>query len=122
MKFKLDENLDARLAPVLAAGVHDVDTVPAEGLRGSPDEEVWAAARADDRTLVTLDLDFSNPLRFPTAGTPGLVVVRPPRPLLGAIEATLRAALPRLLDGSVRGKLWIVEQGRIREYQAEVEE
>jgi hypothetical protein len=63
-----------------------------------------------------LDLDFTNPLRFPPAGTEGIVVVRTSRPLLRLIEDAIRAAMPRLRGGSVRGRLWIVEQGRIREY------
>ena len=69
--------------------------------------------------MVTLDLDFSNPLRFATAGTPGIIVVRLPRPLLSLLEATLRPALPRIKEGSVHGRLWIVEPGRIREYEPE---
>ena len=38
MRFKLDENFDIRLVPLLAQGGHDVDTVRAERLSGSPDE------------------------------------------------------------------------------------
>ncbi len=71
---------------------------------------------SEDRTLVTLDLDFSNPLRFPTSRTAGVAVIRVPRPLLSLVEATLRSVLPRLKDGTIRGRLWIVEPGRIREY------
>ena len=67
-----------------------------------------------DKILITLDLDFSNPFRFPPAETRGIVVVRPPRPTLRAIEATLAAALTELLAQPLAGKLWIVEPGRIR--------
>ena len=116
MKFKLDENLDPGLVPWLAAGVHDVATVRDEGLSGAPDETIFQAVQAEDRTLVTLDLDFSNPVRFPTAGTAGVIVVRVPRPILKLIEATLKAAIPIIHSDQIRGRLWIVEPGRIREY------
>jgi hypothetical protein len=60
---------------LLAAG-HDVASVPAQWLSGRPTEKIYAVCLAERRILVTLDLDFSNPLRFPcgkcltAAGTP----------------------------------------------------
>jgi hypothetical protein len=88
MKVKLDENFDVRLAPVLAADGHNVDTVASEGLAGSDDNTVYATCLAVGRVLITLDLDFSNPFRFPPEDTAGIIVVRPPRPILPAIRAT----------------------------------
>lgn len=116
MKFKLDENLDLRTAATLTARGHDVQTVRAEGLAGASDERIFEAATGEARVLVTLDLDFANPLRFPPADSAGVVVVRVPRPLLASIVDTLRAALPRLEQEVLAGRLWIVEPGRIRTY------
>ena len=39
--------------------------------------------------LITLDMDFSNPFRFPPFQSEGIIVVRPPRPILPAIRAIL---------------------------------
>jgi predicted nuclease of predicted toxin-antitoxin system len=39
VKIKLDENLPATLAGILARLGHDADTVVDEGLKGEPDEE-----------------------------------------------------------------------------------
>ena len=76
MKIKLDENLPDRLVAVLAGLGHDVDTVRAEELIGRADSEVWNAAQAAQRFLVTQDLDFSDMRRY-TAGThAGLLLVR----------------------------------------------
>lgn len=116
MKLKLDENFDARLVPGLIAEGFDADTVSAEGLSGSSDETIYDVCKAVGRTLVTLDLDFSNPFRFPPADTEGIVVVRPPKSILPSIRATLWSVLPHLKTGAVKGKLWIVEPGRIREH------
>jgi predicted nuclease of predicted toxin-antitoxin system len=117
MRFKLDENLDPRFAPLLAEGGHEADTVLSEGLSGQPDGAIYDACRASGRTLITLDLDFSNPLRFPPSATEGIVVIRPPLPLLPLIETTLRNALRHIKSHALKGKLWIVEPGRIRVYE-----
>lgn len=56
MRFKLDENFDTRLVPLLAQGGHDVDTVRGERLSGSPDETIYDTCRQTRRTLITLEL------------------------------------------------------------------
>ncbi len=116
MRIKLDENFDVRLVPLLAEGGHDVDTVRDEKLAGSADELIYETCRAEGRTLITLDLDFANPFRFPPEPTEGIVVVRPPRPVLPAIRATLVSVLDELRSRPLTGVLWIVEPGRIRVY------
>ncbi len=114
MKIKLDENLDPRLVPALESEGFDADTVAAENLSGSSDDMIYETCQKVGRVLVTLDLDFSNPFRFPPATTEGIVVVRPPRPVLSAIRATLFSVLPQLKSLPLKGTLWIVEPGRIR--------
>lgn len=49
MKIKLDENLPARLVPILQRQGHDVDTVPEEQLSGRTDTEIWQAVGAEGR-------------------------------------------------------------------------
>jgi predicted nuclease of predicted toxin-antitoxin system len=116
VRFKLDEHLDPRLAELVGEGGHDVETLVREGLAGADDDAVYDACRREERTLITLDLDFSNPLRFPPSVTEGIVVVRPPRNVLPMIRATLASALPDLKTRPLKGRLWIVEPGRIRVY------
>lgn len=62
MKIELDENLGNRGADVLRAAGHDVATVVEEGLSSASDDRLIEACRSERRRLVTLDLDFSNPL------------------------------------------------------------
>ncbi|HID74963.1 MAG TPA: hypothetical protein EYP56_03095 [Planctomycetaceae bacterium] len=117
MKFKLDENLDIRLGALLAAEGHEVDSAVSEGLSGSSDDAVYRACRESGRALVTLDLDFFNPFRFPPAPTEGIVVVRPPRPVLPVIRTVLLSVLPEFKRASLKGQLWIAEPGRVRVYK-----
>jgi predicted nuclease of predicted toxin-antitoxin system len=76
MKIKLDENLPAALADSLREFGHDVHTVPDEGLAGSIDSEVWAAAQREERFLITQDLDFSNIRQFAPGTHSGILLVR----------------------------------------------
>lgn len=64
MKLLLDEMYALAIAEALRARGHDVVSVhdPAyRALEGEPDEEVWAAAIADDRALVSENVqDFRH--------------------------------------------------------------
>ncbi|GIX47385.1 MAG: hypothetical protein KatS3mg131_1596 [Candidatus Tectimicrobiota bacterium] len=112
MRLKLDENFDLRLVPALRKEGFEVDTVRDEGLSGSSDQVVYQVCRDSRRVLVSLGLDFSNPLRYPPEPTEGIVIVRVPRALLSLIRTT--SALAEMKSGPLKGALWIVEPGRIR--------
>jgi len=116
VRFKFDENLSARLAPLLAQEGHEVETVVGERLSGRPDSDIFEICRKESRALITLDLDFANPIRFPPADTEGVVVLRPMRPVLPLIRSLLKSVLPSILSETLHGKLWIVEPARIRVY------
>lgn len=118
MKAKLDENLGRSCALLLVGFGHDVATVPEQGMSSWMDEDVLAACVREGRTLITLDLDFSNPLRFPPEGTSGIVVLRLPSPVSsGHLEAALVSLNTALSSRSVEGKLWIVQPGALREWE-----
>jgi len=53
VKLKLDENLPETLVARLRALNHDVDNVRMEGLAGRNDLDVWTAAQAEGRFLIT---------------------------------------------------------------------
>jgi predicted nuclease of predicted toxin-antitoxin system len=78
MRLKLDENLPVSLLAELAALNHDVDTVRSEGLAGRDDPDIWTAAQAADRFLITQDLDFSDMRKFQPGTHHGLLLVRLP--------------------------------------------
>jgi predicted nuclease of predicted toxin-antitoxin system len=47
-----------------------------EGLTGRPDQDLWNAARAAGRFLVTQDLDFSDLREFVKRAPVGVLVIR----------------------------------------------
>ena len=118
MKFKLDENLGASLVILFKKHAHDVETVFDENLSGASDEKIYKTCCAEGRCLVTLDLDFSDPVRFQSERCGGIIVLRVPRfftiSLLTGMIAQIFQTLKTL---PLNGKLWIVEPGRIRVHQ-----
>jgi len=78
VKLKLDENLPESLVAKLAALNHEADSVREEGLAGHDDPDVWAAAQAAGRFLITQDLDFSDARKFQPGTHHGLLLVRLP--------------------------------------------
>lgn len=119
MRAKLDENLGGRAIELLREAGHDIETVTVEGLGGTSDEELMRICAAEERVLITLDLDFSNVLRFPPSRHAGIVVLRLPHPVeLGAIHDRIKILLEAMeREGEPTGQLWIVERDRIREYE-----
>lgn len=114
MKWKLDENFGSRTAHLFLRVGHDTETVLQEQLGGSSDETLYAHCIREDRCLLTLDMDFADILRFPPHRTPGMAVLRVPRnPSLRLLEA-LVAVLRFVATEPIRGRLWIVEPGRVR--------
>ena len=105
---------------MIAAAGHDVASVADQGLEGSLDGDLLEDCRAEGRCLVTLDLEFANPLVFLPSRYPGIAVLRIPQKasatdLLMLIETLMEALKSEVLIG----KLWIVEIGRIRVYEEE---
>ncbi|MEO8033469.1 MAG: DUF5615 family PIN-like protein [Acidobacteriota bacterium] len=112
--MKLDENLSPELAALARSRGHQADTVVEQGLRGVSDEVVFEHCCQKGRLLITLDLDFANPLRFPEKGTPGRIILRPQSTLMSVIRGQFLAALALLDRDDLRGKLCVVEPGRVR--------
>ncbi len=120
MRLKLDENLGARGRDLFLQVGHDVATVPEEGLCSSTDRALIDICRSERRCLVTLDLDFSNPLRFKPSDYAGIAMLRlPTKPTPDDLFDLVRTLIGGLDQQSIEGQLWIVQRGRVRVYQEE---
>lgn len=98
MKLKLDENLGKRGKEILESNGHDVVTVADELLQASEDHDLVERCRVEGRCLVTLDLDFANPLIFPPRRHAGVAA------FCETIAERASASHPNLGSGTSQGK------------------
>ncbi len=120
MRLKLDENLGARGAELFRMAGHDVVTVPEQGLCSATDKDLITICRKEKRCLVTLDMDFGNPILFKPEEYVGIAVLRlPSKPTPDDLIDAIRTMIRGLGLKEIEGKLWIVQRERIREYQPE---
>ena len=123
MKIKLDENFGTRTRRLFEAAGHDVQTVSDEFLNGVEDRRLYEFCRAEQRCLITLDLDFSDVTRFPPQDTGGIVVIRVPRnPSRALLERLIGQFLGLITKTPVARHLWILEVGRVRIHQSDLDE
>ena len=120
VKVKVDENLGRREAERLRAAGHDVLTVIDQNMASATDRQLIEVCRKEERCLVSLDLDFANPLLFKPSDYAGTAVLRlPSRPTADDLPALIDTLAAKLATASITGRLWIVERDRIRQYQPE---
>ena len=114
MQFKLDENLRAEVGELFWQRGYEVATVYDQGLRGREDHEIAKVCRSEGRILVSLDLDFSDIRMFPPENYPGLIVLRLRAKGRSAVWNVLQGVLAHLDQEPIVGRLWIVDERRIR--------
>ncbi|MBS0156752.1 MAG: DUF5615 family PIN-like protein [Nitrospira sp.] len=113
IRFKLDENLPRNAEALLQQAGHDVHTVLAEQLGGNPDPRVFSVSQAEERILVTFDLDFSDIRVYPPASHHGIWVLRPQTQSIENTLVLLRSALRILESEPAERRLWIIEPERV---------
>jgi predicted nuclease of predicted toxin-antitoxin system len=114
VKFKLDENLSPALASMFAAAGHDAHSVIEQALGGQPDDHVLDVCNRENRALISFDLDFANIIAYPPANFHGIVVLRLSSQAHLHAEAAVQRILAQLPAEEIPGRLWIVEEHRIR--------
>jgi len=114
MRFKIDENLPVEVLGLLRNRGHEAMTVVDQRLGGSTDAAIASVCRSEQRILVTLDLDFSDIRTYPPAEYAGFVVLRLTRQDKRHLLEVLDRLGSMLAAQSPEGRLWIVEDSRVR--------
>jgi predicted nuclease of predicted toxin-antitoxin system len=118
MKLKLDENLPESLLTALSALGHDVDNVRLEGLVGQSDPNIWEAAQAEGRFLITQDLDFSDVRQFKPGTHHGLMLVRLRVPGRWALATRIAEAFRSVEAGSWSSCFVLLTDAKLRIHRA----
>ena len=114
MLIKLDENLPKRLVGLLSGFGHEAVTVAEEGLRGRDDDEVWRAARSENRFLMTQDLDFSDAREFRPGTHAGILLLRLAQPGREALLARMESVLREFDLNDWAGCIAVVSDRKVR--------
>lgn len=114
MRFKLDENLPAELAELFRQAGHEAVTVLDQGLGGASDPDVASACVREHRAIVTLDTDFADIRTYPPGDYAGIVVFRLASQARDHVLEIGVRLLRSLAGWPLDGRLWIVEESRIR--------
>lgn len=109
LKFKVDENLPTEAASLLISPGHDVSTVLDEKLGGRSDSTIASVCQNERR-----DLDFADIRRYPPADYAGIIVLRLSRVDKYKVLSALERLIPVLNQEPLVGKLWIVDEMRVR--------
>lgn len=101
-----------------AAG-HDVALARDQQLAGAEDERLLAVTVSEGRALVTFDLHFSDVRRHPPTETSGIIVFRLRDQTTEPIRRAAGVLATLLGDQPLTGRLWILDEGRLRIWPAE---
>jgi len=114
MRFKIDENLHDDVATLLVDHGHDAETVRAEGLRGCEDPILAGRCRAENRAILTADLDFADVRAFPPADYAGILVLRVSNQSRRHVMNVMLRVLELFERETIAGRLWIISDGDVR--------
>ncbi|XGB41820.1 MAG: DUF5615 family PIN-like protein [Nodosilinea sp. LVE1205-7] len=119
MRIKLDEHLGSvRVVTWLRIAGHEVATVREQNLVSAPDDQLIDVCRGERRCLVTCDRGFGNRLRFNPAHYSGIVLIRlSSRSTFEERREAIDALIAGLDQADVTGKLWVIQDNSIQEYQ-----
>lgn len=115
LKFIVDADMPYSAVAVFESFGQDAVHVRDVGLRHADDDDIFTYAQAENRIIVSRDLDWSNLLDYPLGAHCGIVVLRvPPTFRAEQINSVPRAFLEDVEMRGLVGSLAIVEPGRYR--------
>ena len=114
-KLKLDENFPPSCVSIFRLKDIDASSVFEQNMNGSTDDTLFEVCIAEERILITFDLDFANIIRYPSAPTSGIIIVRTKKKInLPQIESICEKLANFILHHEIEGNLCIVEDTKIR--------
>lgn len=98
MRFLADMGISPRTVEWLRQQGHDAVHLLEEGLRQLPDADILNKARAEQRIVLTIDLDFGYLLAVSRANLPSVVIFRLGNASREVVEARLSEVLMQCAD------------------------
>jgi predicted nuclease of predicted toxin-antitoxin system len=103
-----------RTADFLRDANHDVVHLRDRGLQRLPDEQIVLLAQAEERAIVTFDLDFSRIIALNRLATPSIIVFRLEKYSTAQINALMTDLISKFEQQLSAGAVVVVEESRVR--------
>src|SRR3989338_8689123 len=113
MKFLLDMPVSQRTTAWLRECGFDAVHVRDRGMARSDDTKIFDLAAAENRIIITMDLDFSAILALTKAEGPGVILLRMHRPNHASVQFRLNTLLRSNREADIASSITIVEDARI---------
>jgi predicted nuclease of predicted toxin-antitoxin system len=114
MRFLADMGVDLRIVQWLREQAHDVTHLREEGMHRAPNGEIFEKAVAEDRVVLTFDLDFGEIAALTKARKASIILFRLHNTRTSHVIARLAAVLPDCADALTKGAVVVVEEARHR--------
>lgn len=105
MKFLADMGISTRTVAWLQAQGHDALHLRDEGMQRADDTEILTKARAEDRVVLTVDLDFGYLLAISGAVLPSVILFRLGDERAEIINTRLQTVLSECADALNEGAI-----------------
>jgi predicted nuclease of predicted toxin-antitoxin system len=114
VQFLADMGVDVHVVEWLRRRGHDAVHLRDEGLHRALDEQVFAKALAEDRIILTFDLDFGDLAALAGERTAQVILFRLENTRTAHVIERLEAVLAASAEALSRGAILIVEEARHR--------
>lgn len=114
MRLFADECVYSVTIKTLRAWGHDVETAQEAGLSGHNDNELLQYAISQNRILISIDMDFSNALRFVPSSHTGIIILKIRPSTIDNVHQVLKQFLDQNTEDEVHHSLVIADQSKYR--------
>lgn len=114
MRLLCDMGVSMKVAQWLTDQGHACTHLRDEGHQRLRDEEVFSKAAAEDRIILTFDLDFGEILAVAKSRQPSVILFRLRNARAEHVIERLSAALQQTAESLQRGAVVVVEEGQLR--------
>jgi predicted nuclease of predicted toxin-antitoxin system len=114
MRFLADMGVDIRVVDWLRSQGHDGVHLREQGMQRAPDANIFMKAGAEQRIILTFDLDFGEILAFSEGATISVILFRLRNTRTPFVIQRLAAVLITDAEALTKGAVIVVEDGRHR--------